>query len=51
MAKLQQNNNTGAFWFIIPKSSLKAKGWVKGDEFFISDEPNGIKFMRREARV
>jgi len=38
MAKLQQNDNSGSYWLIVPKSIVKAKGWAKGDEFVIKDK-------------
>lgn len=51
MAKLQKNNTNGSYWLIIPKSIVEAKGWAKGDEFLLSDEPNGVKFTRGEVIV
>jgi len=51
MAKLQQNITNGSCWLIIPTAIVKAKGWCKGDEFVIGDEPNGVKFVRGERRL
>ena len=51
MAKLQQNETNGSCWLIVPKAIIKSKGWYKGDEFLIADEPNGIKFIRGEQKL
>gem|GEM_PF-3175288 len=51
MAKLQKNNTNGSYWLIVPKSIVEAKGWQKGDEFLISDQPNGVKFTCGGVRV
>ncbi|KKH98221.1 hypothetical protein EO95_03190 [Methanosarcina sp. 1.H.T.1A.1] len=51
MAKLQQNLINGSCWLVIPAAIIRSKGWRKGDEFIIVDEPNGIKFTRGEIQT
>lgn len=51
MIKLQKNETTGSCWLVVPAAIIRSKGWSKGDEFVISDEPNGVKFVRGERRL
>lgn len=43
MVKLQENKYIGTLTITISIAIAKVKGWKKGDEFVVSDMPNGIK--------